>query len=314
MHILITGYSGFIGKNLLPKLKGNKITCLGRASPKDKNINYIPCDLSKKLKKDLIPKDIDVVIHLIGGGNVSSISEKDHEVLKNLNVSTTKNLINALPKGVKKFIYLSSISAMGVFDEIVVSESTKDNPIIPHELCKKEAEDVVRKSNVPYIILRPPAVYGPHAKYSDILLMSKVIDILGIFPVLGDGKNHVPYIYVENLINAIVLCIKSKKTNKTYVVTQLDNPTFNKLVSSVGSKFLFHIPIILVYPLVYIVEKLCVSIGITPPINTHRLKSMTSDRKFDISLIQKDLGYKQEYTFAKGLKKTIKWYKDNDVI
>ena len=121
MKILITGATGFIGKNLVPELvsKSHKVRCLVRKTSRKEDINYL-----KKLKVELFNGDlinkkslkgicrgIDIVYHLTGVLGSFNASEK---LMFDINVRGTENILNESKEGkVKKFIFCSSAGVLG---------------------------------------------------------------------------------------------------------------------------------------------------------------------------------------------------------
>ena len=103
--ILITGATGFVGRNLLEKLSKRPIRCLVKdKSSLGKNIEIVRGNLTDLKSLDEATKNISIVIHL-----AAIIKSKNKEEFKKINAEGTRNLVNASKKnGVKKFIYISS--------------------------------------------------------------------------------------------------------------------------------------------------------------------------------------------------------------
>ena len=327
MKILLTGATGFIGKHLVTALVNNNhgISVLVRKTSQKKEVIWLKAKGCKVVVGDIFDKEIlkrsliniDIVIHLVGGGDVSAYGDKGYRELYTLNVVSIKCLINAVKSHnkINKIIFLSSISAVGVYDRQIIDENTAQIPVSPHELCKAEAERVLVNSGLPYIIIRPPAVYGPMAKYSDILLLSRITQKVHFLPILGNGNNHFPCIYVEDLVQLIIRVVNSNDSNQVFNITHQENPTFNQLVKIIKKHSNTwavspHILPIFIKPFIFFMEEyISKFINIYPPLTIHRLDSMTSDRLFNIDKVVKLLGYKEQYTFKQGIKKTINWYR-----
>ena len=167
MKILVTGATGFIGKHLVKELvgKGHKVMCLVRKTSRKKDINYL-----KKLEVELfngeltdknslkgICKGIDIIYHLTGVLGSFNFSEK---LMFDINVKGTENILNESKEGkVKKFIFCSSAGVLGPI--IKGGGSSPYSPSNLYEKTKVEAEKLVLKSKLDYIIMRSEFVYGP---------------------------------------------------------------------------------------------------------------------------------------------------------
>ena len=119
--IFLTGASGFIGSFLVDQLIAKKYDLIILKHRKKlpliekKKVKFIKADLLRPSTLRILRNEkFDTVIHMVGGGSISSIAKKDCAKIKKLNYTTTLNLINHLPKTIKRFVYFSSLAAMGV--------------------------------------------------------------------------------------------------------------------------------------------------------------------------------------------------------
>lgn len=111
MKILITGAGGLIGSHLVPLLeKDHEIFTVSARYSGSNNINI---DFSSEWSTDLLPKDIDAIIHLAQSEDFRDFPEKAKEVFYTNTVSTLKLVDFAVKTTVKKFIYASSAGIYG---------------------------------------------------------------------------------------------------------------------------------------------------------------------------------------------------------
>lgn len=223
-NILVTGANGFIGRSLckfLGESGDNVIGCVRKCEKKtgDKNISQISIgEIDQNTEWGQTLARVTVVIHL--AARVHIMDEKHvHRALdlyRELNVKGTENLaIQAAKKGVKRFIYLSSIKVNG---EQSSSPFCADDPVKPNDpyaISKWEAEQKLKAistaTGMEVVIIRPPLVYGPDVKGNFLRLM-KWIDS-GLLIPLGNVNNKRSIVNVDNLCDLIKLSIEHPNAN-----------------------------------------------------------------------------------------------------
>ncbi len=169
MNFFITGASGFIGSRLAQYFsKNNFVICnYYNRKIKIKNVKKIHIDITKKIN---IKENIDVIIHCASKTHVNCNEDK---IIFESNINMMKNLINlAKEKKVKKFIFLSSVSAYGEINKLVLSE--KNKPIKPNiygkskTVCENLLYNSFKKSLFcNFINIRLPGTvgYGSHSNF-----------------------------------------------------------------------------------------------------------------------------------------------------
>lgn len=233
MKILVTGASGFLGKEILKRLflQYGKHNVIGFSRKKVLNMQYCEGGILnfKDLKKAI--KGIDIIVHLVASS--SSDSKKKQKII----IKGMENLIKAAKQAsTKKIVFMSSYAA---------SRKTKDTT----GLAKLEAENLLKHSKIPYTILRPTLIYGKGARVFNQILKSTSFPIV---PILGDGKYLVGPVYVKDVAKLTVEVIKSRYNNKLFTILG-DLIEYNKFIEEIleikqKKIFLFHIPInVLVY-------------------------------------------------------------------
>ncbi len=224
-RILVTGSNGFIGtrvvENLLargflnlrlfvrPSSKLDKLKqILGRYSA-GKNAQIVAGDLLSREDCQAAARDVSVVIHLAAGFEKSFAGAFMNSAL------ATRNLIEAfLELGQpKRFVNVSSFAVYSnlkmerhaLLDETCPLEDAPQERHDAYGFGKVQQEKIVRdyaqKRNLPFVILRPGAVYGPGKPD----LSGRVgINTFGFFIHLGGG-NELPLTFVDNCAEAIAL-------------------------------------------------------------------------------------------------------------
>lgn len=333
MKILILGATGFIGKHLTKTLSGKKykIRCFVRADSKKKDTDFLKSIKAEIFFGDVFDeqsllkamKGMDAVFNLVGGGYVSTTFRKGYEALKKLNVESTRIIFESAAKTrVKKLIHFSSISAMGIITEKELDENSECLPKTPHEVCKLETEKIAEqfRNKILITIIRPGIVFGPYGMNSEVLQLSRMMK-KHLFIIPGFGKNVMPWIYVDEIVNGTILAFeKNKKSCEKFILVSSPEPTFNQFIDSIKRALkikvlIIHIPKSLLVIAATLMEKAGDFFGFEPLINSTRARSMTSNRIYNTNKI-KSLGYKYDskQNLNKDMQETIDWYKENDYI
>lgn len=230
--LLITGATGFIGKNLTPLLaRDNPVRILARRTSnlkhflRNKNIEIVYGDLDSGHGLDQALTDVDIVIHsaarTIGSNFLQYYAT---------NTLGTEKLVTAMKKlDVQKIIFLSSHTASGpCATSDPVRESAPALPVSFYGRSKRYAENFIARSGLSYIILRPVAVYGPHDY--DVLRYIKLIDH-GLCPIVGFKEKYVNFIYVMDLACLIKDVIQQNTfTNRTFFVNDGVPYTYEEVI------------------------------------------------------------------------------------
>lgn len=285
--ILLTGATGFVGKHLLNKLKNQQIRCLIRRDVNLEGIELVKGDLTDVRSLEEATKNISIVIHL-----AAVIKSNRREEFEKINIEGTKNLVSASIKNkIKKFIYISSHDAT-LGDKYDYAYS------------KLEAEKIVKNSELNYTILRPTVIYGKNDKES-LGMLFDMIKKYPFAPVIGDGNYQLQPVHIEDVVDMIIKCLDSAKSEKTYFVAGPEPLTFNEIVNktskALSKKIIkIHFPLWLLKTLLKPYEILSKN----PSLTYKKILAVTENKTCDISETEKELGFKP-VTFEEGLKKTL---------
>ena len=329
-RILITGASGFIGSFLVEKaLEEGYETWAGvrksssREYLKDDRIQFLDLNFGdkNKLKEQLSDfkekyGKFDYVVH-----NAGVTKCLDAEDFDKINFRYTANLIDALRKVEAvpdKFVLMSSLSAFGVGDEqnyTPIKITDTPNPNTAYGKSKLKAECYLRSMDVPYIILRPTGVYGPREK--DYFLMIKTVKS-GLDVGAGFKPQHLTFIYVKDLVDAVFLALKSELKNKAYFVADGDVYTdkeYTQLVKQVIEKkhvLSLKVPLWILKTVSIVAESISRITKKPSTLNRDKYIIMKQRNwKCDITPLVNDLGFTAKYNLKDGLEESVSWYKEN---
>ena len=214
-RVLITGGSGFIGSHLKRYLDDFEIITIGRSKNEDSEI-----DLSDSKLEDIV-KDFspDIVCHFASGSNILRAEENKEKEYKDT-VLSTKALIQALNKFKNiTVIYLSSQAVYGLPENLPVFETQPAKPISNYGKNKLEAEKIIIQSGLNYLIFRISSIYGLGQNYKKSGVVAKFINWMksNESPVIFNGiDSFSDFIYIDDVINAIVLSIQKNIKNEIF--------------------------------------------------------------------------------------------------
>ena len=186
MKIIITGASGFVGKNLtrLFEKNGNEI---------------FPLSLRKENWQ--LPSGASAIIHLAGIEKDTGSASNHDEYFQVNSYLTEKIFQQFLESDIKDFIFISSVKAVADSFEGVLDENVTPSPLTSYGKSKLLAEELILKYKLPenkrLIIIRPCLIHGPEDT-GNLKLLYKIAE-KGIPYPFGDFKNSRSYIGVDNL-------------------------------------------------------------------------------------------------------------------
>jgi nucleoside-diphosphate-sugar epimerase len=215
-NILITGCNGLIGNALVETLNQNSdltIFGIGRCTKVD--LNIIKIDLSKEWKDELLPKKIDVVIHLAQSEKFRDFPESANEVFQVNTLSTLKLLEYARKAGTKKFIYASSGGVYGNSDIGFNEESPLQlNKDLGFYLTTKFCSELIVGNYASFFdinILRFFFVFGKKQKKN--MLIPRLIEAVkneDSIKLQGEEGIKINPVYVDDAAKAIIEIINKE--------------------------------------------------------------------------------------------------------
>jgi nucleoside-diphosphate-sugar epimerase len=286
INVLLTGFSGFLGKYILKELLDNNINLITLGRSKDSSI---VCDLSDKPPDLSNFNSIDYVIHVAGKAHVDSNKHHNSNEIYKTNVFGTKNLLSSFKfDSLKSIIYISSVSVYGCESGYNITE---DHPLQPNDAysnSKIEAErlimDYCSKKNINYCIFRLPLLVGknPPGNLGNMIYAIK----RGFYFNISEAEVPKSMVLAEDVAKLIV---KSLDISGIYNLTDGLHPTISQLSKSISNqlnrKNLFSIPLCFAKLLSYLGD----IFGTKFPLNKKKLTKLLSPLTFDDSKARKEL-------------------------
>jgi len=229
MRVLVTGASGFIGRHLADRLssEGHNVRALLHACPPlagfPANVEIIAGDVCDPSSMKAAAVGVDTVFHLAAKVHDHEGGDDHDAEYRAVNVEGTRNVLDAaVAGGAKRFVFFSSVKAMGEEATGCRDESWDAAPLTAYGKSKLAAENVVfeygQRNNLDVTCLRLPLVYGRGVK-GNLLRMIKAID-RGLFPPLPRFSNHRSMVHVEDVVQAALLASETPAARgRCYLVT-----------------------------------------------------------------------------------------------
>lgn len=312
--VLITGASGFIGRELVRTLpgKGYIVRAMARHlvkvfSSTSNTSWYVTEDLADQ--KDFSMLDgVNAVIHLAGRAHILKETAADPLAeFRRANVHATRNLARAAADcGVRRFVFISSIGVNGnVTHDQAFTEKTPAAPHNFYAMSKWEAEqelmEISQKTGIEVVVLRPPLVYGPGVR-ANFLSLLRWVERGAPLP-MGAIQNQRSLIYVGNLVDAIARCLDHPAASgRTYLVSDGEDISTPELIRRLATamerrSYLLSVPM----PLLKLAGKVAGKAA--------DIERLVESLVVDSSRIRLEIGWVPPCSMAEGLQATANWYR-----
>jgi len=222
--LLLTGGTGFIGRMLLIQIEsmGLEVRSLIRPSQRTPNLrrgvphHAVLCSLMdlRGLRAALL--GVETVIHLASNERLGL-----RRYLPEVEIEGTRNLLQAtLEAGIRRFVFISHIGA----------NLTSAYPVLR---TKAIEEEYIRKSGVPYTILRPSLLYGAEDHFTTSIAKMLALAPV-IFPLPGDGNTLIQPLSIRDFTTAITWTLDDLGTlDQSYDIGGPEFLTFRQVVELV---------------------------------------------------------------------------------
>ncbi len=220
--VLITGGSGLIGRHLFKKLieKGFNVCILSTTKHKVEDLTTYFWDINKKIIEKKAIENTDYIIHLAGAniGEKRWTTERKRLIIDS-RVKSAELIFNALKENNKTLKAFVSASAVGYYgavtsDKIFTEKDQAANDFLG-ETCRLWEQSVERfnELGIRTVKIRTGVVLA----HQDRALAKMITQIkLGIGSALGNGKQYLPWIHIEDLCQIYIKAIENKQMNGPY--------------------------------------------------------------------------------------------------
>ena len=322
MKVLVTGASGFLGGHVAELLskRGDQVRALVRKTSNRKHLEGLSnveifegtVEDADRMREGV--EGVDAIVHAAG-----LVKARSKDEFFTVNVGGTSNLIQAARGGrLKRFVYVSSLQACGPSPDGRPISVEQENPIDSYGRSKLAAEKVVlsAKNDIPVIILRPGAIYGP--RDGEIFEAFKTIQ-RGLLPLVAGGAAKAVWIYATDCAQACVRAVDADvPSGRTYFVDDGCGPIDQRQMLADAERALGKRALVranLPVPFLMTVARGLEALGqvTNRPVMLTREKANVLLQHWISSSedTRRELGWEPQVRWSEGVERTVKWYREN---
>ncbi len=322
MRALVTGATGFIGSVLVKELaaRGHRVRAL--AFPEEQvyslvqlGVEIVRGDLTVQESLRGICDGIDTVFHLAGRVTDWGTRKQFYSAIYN----ATENLLKEAAGKASRFVYTSSIAAMGMGLHLKGVKET-DPPRksgVYYNDAKADAEALVRayhdSGKIACTIVRPANVTGPGSVWvRDIIDQMKKMPV----PLFDHGRHPTSLVYVDSLVDGIIRAgTMDIARGQAYHFRDDWTVTWKEYITDLGSfigkRPRGSIPFGLAWALGLMLEKILNPLHVRSPLTRLNVGVLGRNNDFDTSLARAELGWRTTISYREAKEKIGAWVREN---
>jgi nucleoside-diphosphate-sugar epimerase len=321
---LVTGATGFTGSHLVRRLvaDGNRVRVIARSAARAREIlpetvDVVEGDIADLDVVERATRGVTTVYHL-----AAVYREAKHPDFRyrEVNVDASRRLLDAaVASTVRRYVHCSTVGVHGHIASPPGDEHTAYGPDDVYQETKCEAEQLALsyRDRIPLAVARPTAIYGPGD--TRLLKLFKMI-ARRRFPLIDGGENFYHTVHVNDLVRGLLLLgTHPRAVGEIFILGGERYLKLSELAAMIAAAAGVPAPWLRLPAKPFqlagsLVEKLCVPLGIEPPIHRRRVDFYTKSRAFSIEKAKRMLGYRPEVKLKEGIRETLDWYVANGYI
>jgi nucleoside-diphosphate-sugar epimerase len=314
--VLITGGAGFLGINLIRHLMDHgyrtaSVDIVPFDYPERDRVEIIKGDIRDKALLDRAMEGVDFVVH-----TAAALPLYSPQDIYTTDVEGTRNVMEAaLGNGVKRVVHVSSTAVYGIPDHHPLYETDRLEGVGPYGQAKIQAEMICleyRAKGLVVPIIRPKSFIGPE-RLGVFALLYDWAHTGHNFPMIGSGNNRYQLLDVEDLCDAIRLCLElpEEKVNDTFNIGAAEFTTMKDEWQAVLD-YAGHGKKVVPFPALPAILGLRIldRLGLSP-LYRWVYETASKDSFVSIEKAQRQLGWQPRYSDKDALLRNFRWYLEN---
>jgi nucleoside-diphosphate-sugar epimerase len=325
VKVFVTGATGFVGSHLVRELldRGDEVVCLVRDVERARKLlgekmpTLVHGSLNDRDKLRSACEGADIIFH-----SAALTTARSRDEFFAVNTDGTQLLVEVASEAapeLSRLVFVSSQTAAGP-SKRGEPRTEEHSPVAVsnYGASKLAGEDRVRKSHLPWTIVRPCAVYGPGDQaFLSVFKIAK----LGFIPALGSPDQQLSMVHVSDLVRCLLGVVTSKTLEQTYFASHPEIVTGKTLCKHARSALypggardplIFGLPRWAAKSILEITYAAASAVGkstFLSPDKGHEYFAeawLCSPKK-----IEQDIGWRAEIGIEEGVRDTVRWYRKN---
>jgi nucleoside-diphosphate-sugar epimerase len=324
MEVLVTGATGFLASNLIPVLikGGHQVRALVLPTEdatwlEEAGVTVHQGDVRAPETLAEPMRGAEGVIHMAA---LMAMWRPMH-VHYAVHVTGTENVCRAaLAAGVQRFVHLSSAITYSPGARRPIQEDFPQQPLHePHAVTKAQGDKLVQRmiarDGLPAAIIRPEAMFGPNDRINFRRLADRLRAGKGI--IIGSGKNAVPFVYVSDVVQGLLLALEHPRAaGQAFNITNDERLTEEEFLRAIAAEVdgkppTLHVPYWALYGAAYVAEYVATVSKREPLLTRHGVQMFGSDNPLSIDKARRELGYEPQVPLREGIRLAAAWYRDH---
>lgn len=320
MRALVTGATGFVGGHVAEALvgRGDAVVCLARKPEAAARFAALgarvaPGSLEDRESLERALDGVEVVYHL--AGLTAAFTESEFFAV---NEGGTRRLVEAARRAapaLRRFVYVSTQAALGPSQPGQrLGEDAPCHPISAYGRSKLAGETVVRgAAGLPWVIVRPPVVYGPRDR--EFLRLFRLAR-LGVAPVFGRGAQQLSMVFAPDLADAVVRAGSAEGApGRVYHAAHPEVVTYRDVGRAIGraigrAPLTLPVPIPMAAAVVWAMERAAAAAGRRSVVSVDRLAEFRAPAWIlAVEKAERELGWRAAHDLERGTRATAEWYR-----
>jgi nucleoside-diphosphate-sugar epimerase len=321
LKVLLTGASGFVGSHILDSLCAGGIPTailLRRSSNRrfiESHLPRVEIRAGSVTEPASLPAAVTGITHVIHCAGATK-ARSGREFFQ-INQGGTRNLLDALngqSDPVKRFVHISSLAAAGPSQpNAPLRESDPPHPVSTYGQSKLAAEEELRtRCRTEFVIIRPPAVYGP--RDAEFLRLFRAVEH-HVLPRPSDTQ-ALSMVFVKDLAEAVVTCLQHQAAaGKTYFVAAREVTTGRRIAEEIAKQTKvwtvpFPLPTAVLWPICLMQDVMTRVTGKPSVLSLEKFAELRAPGWVcDPSLLERETGHACATTLRSGIVQTLEWYR-----